>query len=266
MRTGHLVLFRACAFGILVIVAFSHLARVAAQAPSTSDAAAVTALTNALNAIGGAAAWAQVSDVTMVGTCTASGTGNGSSGAQESFRWITQGGEFRYETSDSEQFSVLLSGHGSPHQVTPSGTQTLTNETALLLKPFHLPGLVFAAVLNDPHYVTSIAPPADATANSTVHVHVVRRLIHAFESGSEQDWWFDASTFLPLKVTYRIPGQSIRSYGEESYVFSAWTAGSFGVVIPNGILATSFGVNSDSCTATQVQINTNPAPSLFDAR
>jgi hypothetical protein len=227
----------------------------------------VQVLNQAISAMGGSAAWSQLADATVIGSCAAQVTQDGAEQTAEPFRWITEGNEFRYESGNAGQTHVLLSGHGAPSSATPNETHSLISESATLLKPFHLPGQVFATILNNPHYIVSIVQPRDVSDGSTIHIHVVHRLLSASESGSEQDWWLDASTYLPLRVTYRVPGQTIRSYMSETYSFSAWSAENLGLVIPHQItLSTSVGLPPQICTASEVQFNTQPAAALFDAR
>ena len=246
---------------------YSYLAYSQSVSATASGQTSAQVLTQALNAMGGSAAWTQVSDATLIGNCTTPQGQDGTAPATEPFRWITQAGEFRYESGSTGQLYVLLSGHGAPSNASPSGTQNLISETSALLKPFHLPGQVFATILNDPSYVASVVAPSGPADSATIHIHVVHQLSRAVEFNSQQDWWLDASTYLPVSVTFRVPGQAIRSYMLETYTFSAWSAEKFGAVLPHQITTSmSVGILAQTCTTTEVQINTQPAASLFDAR
>lgn len=251
----------------VVLVSANHLTYAqTAPVPSRNQAAA-QALTQALDAMGGSAAWSQVVDATATGDCTPQQGQDATAPTAEQFTWITQASEFRYESGQPGQLSVLLSGHGRPSNATPNGSQNLTLETSALLKPFHLPGQVFAIILNDPNYIATIAAQTNTSSNSAIHIHVVHRLFHANEAGSEQEWLLDAQTYLPVSVTYKVPGQTIQSYMDETYSFSAWTAEQFGTQVPLQItVSTNVGIPPQVCTTAQLQFNTNPSSSLFDAR
>jgi len=249
-------------FAFTVVVFTSSLTLASAQAPTASDPSAIAALRQSINAMGGGTAWAQVTDAIVTGSCI-----DETAQTSEPFEWVTQGAEFRYQSGSGSEQHVMLSGHGAPSSTSPSGTQSLTPGSASLLKPFHLPGQALAAIINEPSYIATIAAQAGASSNSAIHIHVVHRLIHANESGSDQEWWFDSQTYLPLSVTYKVPGQTIQSYMDETYSFSTWTVEGFGAQVPLQItLSTSIGVPPQVCTSSQIQFNTNPSSSLFDAR
>jgi hypothetical protein len=161
----------------------------------------------------------------------------------------------------------MLSGHGKPVMTFAGSSQNATFETASLTKPFHLPGLVLSSVAEDLHYHATIVGPEIMGQTATIHLRILHYLQRAPEQGSDQDWWFDASTYLPLKVTYYAPGQQVSSYAPLSYYFSAWMADSKGLVVPQVISETMKpNIPMQSCSIQAVTFNTQPASTLFDAR
>ena len=237
------------------------------QIPSESSQTATQALTNALNAMGGSSSWSKIADATVTGSCTTLPDEGQSAEPSEPFQWITEGNEFRYQAGNSSDLSVLLSGHGKPLDSATSNTINLTSETATLLKPFHLPGQVLSAVLSDSMYSATIVGQETVLGVPTVHVHVIHRLYHTSEPGSDQDWWLSSSNYLPVKVMYLVPGQAIQSYMPETYSFAGWAAEPIGIAVPLQLtISTGIGFPTQSCTASQVQFNTQPAANIFDAR
>jgi len=241
------------------------VARAQAQSAAVSGQTATQVLTNSLNAMGGAAAWSQVIDATVTGSCAS--TVNGSDQTPYSFIWISAQNEFRYESDPGANSSVMLSGHGKPKIISASDQRFVTNETVDLLRPFHLPGLVLAAELADSHYSASIVGLETVLGEATVHTRIVHRLAVAPQLGSTQDWWFDASTNLPVKVMYLIPGQTLEEYMPMTVLFSNWSAAKGALLIPHQLSQSlGEGIDQQSCSVNEVQTNTQPAPALFDAR
>lgn len=221
----------------------------------------------ALNAMGGQTLWGAIADVTVTGSCTSAPNENGTSPSPQPFTWITTQGEFRYEVGSPGDSSVMLSGHGKPQAIDSNEARLLTHETAVLLKPFHLPGQVLFEALSDSQFHSTLMGEETINGFSAVHVQIVHRLSHFDESGSEQDWWFDSATTLPLKVVFRVPGQGIQAYLPITYSFSSWAPDRGGVMIPHSISETiEPDIPVQMCAISQMRINSQPASALFDVR
>lgn len=228
---------------------------------------ALTVLSSVLGAMGGGTIWAAVSDATVSGGCQSSDVQSANTAASSPFRWIIAQDQFRYENGVESAAYVMLSGHGKPQMVFPSKTQTLPYEAEKLERPFHLPGLVLQSELSNSNYLIEIINDKGAAGNNSTHIRVTHRQSHVLQPGTRQDWWVDTITLLPLKVTFKLPGQAVESYMDVTYSFSAWTSQASGVLIPQQILITNeFGGESQVCTVSHLQINTQPAASLFDVR
>jgi hypothetical protein len=251
---------------IPVIVAVPEAMVSQTAVPTGQNSAGLAILGNSLSAMGGQALWSQISDSTVLGTCTPTPLQNGTAPPANPIRWITDQDQFRYESSPGGQVSALLSGHGKPAIAGPTGTQPLTFETATLSKPFHLPGLVFSTILSDSLYQVIVVGNETVQGKATTHLKITRLLSGSVEAGSTQDWWLDASSFLPALVTYSVPGQGIKSYLPVTYAFTGWSADTGGLVIPHQIAESmSPGISLQTCSVLQLNINTQPAPSLFDS-
>jgi hypothetical protein len=240
--------------------------RAQTQGVSEQGTTATMVLTNALTAMGGQIAWSQIVDTTVTGNCTSTSTKANGTESGMPFRWITAKEEFRYESGTAGQISALLSGHGKPIDAGLTGALSLSYETAALLKPFHLPGLVLFTVLNDPQYRASVIGQETVSGNSTIHLRVVHRLARGPESGSSQDWWFDPSTNLPLKVTYMAPGQTVQAYMPITYSFSQWSTEAGGLIVPHQLEESmELDTSLATCAVLAFKTNTQPNASLFDA-
>lgn len=251
---------------VAVLFALSGSALAISQAPATSTLTPAQVFSQAISALGGSAAWSGIADTTMSGACTDEDDAS-SATTSSPFLWITAQSEFRYQMGATTSSTVLLSGHGKPSFSSPSASQSLTNETAELLKPFHMPGLVLLSILNDSSYHATVVGQEVVLGAAATHIHVQHQLAYALEQGADQDWWISTSTFLPVKVTYLVPGQSVKSYMTNSYYFSSWTATSGGIAYPQLLLVSSgLGAPTMGCTVAQLQLNTQPASSLFDVR
>jgi hypothetical protein len=219
-------------------------------------------LISALTAMGGSSAWSGVADATVTGSCSPLNSERPANATP--IRWVISGDQFRYENGSPTESNVMLSGHGKPSMASPSGSDPLTSETAELQKPFHLPGLVFSRILSDQRYRIQIVQ--DAGSESSAHIHISRYQFGIQQPGSQQDWWIDRASLVPLKVRFKIPGQAVESYMDMTYTFSGWNKIS-GVTVPQQLVAMNeFGTGTETCAISGMQINTQPAPSLFDAR
>lgn len=228
---------------------------------------AMLILNSAEAAMGGIQAWSAVGDSTAIGTCTAASLSGDSSQQSYSFRWIFAKHEFRLEAGTAAGSStVILSGHGKPQAFDTGGTKALTSESFALTRPFHLPGEVLATVLSDSQFHALIVGNEELNGSSLVHIRVLRKLVHSDETGSAQDWWFDSTSHLPLKVTFKLPGQEIRSYLPITYSFTSWnTIG--GLAVPSVISESIYPeLPLQTCTVEEFEVNSQPSSSLFDAR
>jgi hypothetical protein len=248
--------------------AISSQSRVSAMPAEPTTGSEVQSLLQAsINAMGGKAAWAAISDVTVSGTCQSNINGGESSTPVASFRWVTAQEHFRYETNAPGGTSVIISGHGKPSLQDSKGSKSLTGETAFLSKPFHLPGKILLTVLSDSNYYATITGTEVIAGAPATHLHIAHYLHGIDYSPAGQDWWIDDATKLPLKVTYRAPGQATISYVPITQTFSEWKIENGSVAIPHKIDFTLLtNIHLKSCTIDDLQTNTNPSSSIFDAR
>lgn len=231
--------------------------------PETGQEASAI-LAAAIAAMGGQDAWGSVSDTTATGSCAGSGRADD---MQVTFRWITARDQFCYESDPEHHSAVMLSGHGRPSRAGSGTSIALTNETAELLKPYHLPGQVLLNDLNDRDYYVKVVGRESVQGVNAIHLRVVRYLAQYVEKGSTQDWWLDSSTNLPIKVTYLTPGQQIEAYMPTTLIYSSWSAESGRLLVPHQqstLLESTILLRT--CTLSKLEFNSHPASTLFDAR
>lgn len=258
---------RVLCFLLLVSILSTLAAHGQSSLPSTSDTQqARDTLLAAENAMGGPQAWIAIEDSTVQGTCVPASQVGANPQPSNSFRWIFAQNEFRFEAGAEGTSTVMLSGHGKPQALDSIGTRSLTSESGALTRPYHLPGQVLATVLNDNRFRISFVGNEVSNGISTVHVQINHKLLHSDEPGSTQDWWFNSNSHLPLKVTFNVPGQEIQAYLPFTYSFLSWSAQG-GLLIPNVIAESMYPDRPlQTCSISQMQVNTNPAPSTFDAQ
>jgi len=213
--------------------------------------------------MGGVAAWSQMSAAIITGTCTAS-TEQG--GATASFRWTTQGKEFRYETDTNNNGPVYLSAHGKPYVTGASNSVTLAPEYRLRMLPYHLPGIPLQTAFANSDFGIVFIGKETVDGSPAVHIRIAQFHSVAKVQGSQQDWWFDLSSHLPMRVKYLLPSQAGGIYATLLWNFHGWSQqGS--LLVPLELVQTFNGeFTLQTCTVAGVEINTNPDASLFDAR
>lgn len=233
---------------------------------SQSEQEARSIALSALGAMGGQQVWTGIADSNVTGICTESNPSGNTSSASGPFTWITKGVEFRYENGNPDSPTIVLSAHGQPQAVLPNETRRLTYETGRFDRPFYLPALVLLMELNDGTYRFKSVGEEAVNGIMASHVQIVHLVNRSRDLGSEQDWWFDPSTGMPLQVTFRLPGQAVQSTFPVTYAFSQWSKQT-GLEYPAQIAVTAPDAGlSKVCAVSQVKMNTQPADSLFNAR
>jgi hypothetical protein len=237
---------------------------VISQSPPAAprDDSAVAAVNQALAAMGGSVAWAPVSDAVVTGNCLPVSK----NATSANVRWTVQGPEFRYETDTDNAGPMYLSGHGAAVMAASAGSLQLDPQYYSSQQAFHLPGLPLLSALNNPAISMSYIGQETDDGVSSVHISFVQRAAAATLTGSQQDWWFDSTTGLPLRVVYSLPTQTDGVFMSMSWAFGGWSAEGQ-LVVPH-LLVQSANVDRpiQGCNILSVSINTNPNATVFDAR
>ena len=166
------------------------------------DAAALTNIQKAIDAMGGDLGLAQIKDSIIVGSMNAA---KGSKVKPSTFTWKTLGTEFRYETTRASSTNIFVSGYGKPALSTNGTVSAVFAHEALCSPVFQLPALVLSIRATDPNFsvidkgrVVLLGKDAAVAQNSSA-------LTSDLAAITQQTWYFDAATGLPLRVEYRIP-------------------------------------------------------------
>jgi len=244
----------------------------AAQQPPR-DPRAIRVIQQSLSAMGGGAAAASIQDGVARGQFRPL-AGSGLKPATFIWKHSWAGGsyEFRRETAMDHGPVLVVSGHGSPRALDPGGLRVLPEDSAL--EPaIHLPRRVFVAALIDPQY--KFEAPSDAVLNDgrkavRVHFELAAR-DPQIRAASSQDWFFDPTTWLPLRLEFRVtslPDPSWTRSGPESLAvaveYSDFRAVG-AVLVPFTMTIRARGSELLLATLESVTFNSGVRPSEFDA-
>ena len=216
--------------------------------------------------MGGQEAWSHVADATFGGTCQTPNPQGGPSLGSVSIRWITQKNEFRYEEYTDTDKLVYISDHGKPLKSSTSTSTPLSREYGQRRLPYHLPGLLMQTLVNDSVHTLTLEGEETLDGVQTIHLRTAEYSGPAKLQGTRQDWWLDAKSSLPIKVAYLLPAEDNMHYLTLERSFGSWTReGS--ILLPHQLTDTLNGLIAlQACTIQSVQMNTNPAATLFEAR
>jgi hypothetical protein len=228
--------------------------------PPQRDASAITTISAAIAALGGQTAVSQINDSVATGTTTPQGQ-DGQSGT---FTWKTLGAEFRYETQIGSSAQIYVSGYGSPANSQNGTVASLPVHVALASPAFHLPALLLSRELNDSTY-TLIAMGNTTLPNGqpVVQVRTISAAYPQYPPVTQQDWFFDPATNLPLRVAFATPTTTTptdctNSTGD----FSGYQAVS-GILVPFTLVMTQEGSPSTIASISTINFNVGLLPSDF---
>ena len=238
-----------------------------AQEPHTSkvvrDPQAIAILQTAVKALGGFTALSQVTDTTMQGTAQPSD----SSTSTESFVWQSKGQDIRREHHDGDGIHIFTTHQGKGKRFLPnSTTQEINTRTSLTLFPFEMPGVVLLHILGNPDYSLNIATDPEQ-ASSLLHIRALRLdLKPGYSQVSTQDWYFDSTTGLPVRVEFAMPDTREPSRdGVATITYDAWHTDS-GLLFPQHMRYLADGALQSVLTISSFQINQGLGAALFQVR
>ena len=170
--------------------------------PPQRDPSAIATISAAIAALGGQPAISIINDSVVTGTTSV----EGNSGQSGTFTWKTLGSEFRYETQVGSNAQVYVSGYGSPANSQNSTVTSLPLHVALASPAFHLPGLLLSREVNDASYtLMMIGNTTLSNGQPAVQVRTLSAAYPEYPSVTQQDWFFDPATSLPLEVQFPTP-------------------------------------------------------------
>ncbi len=231
--------------------------------PAQHDPQAVAAVQEALQTLGGFAAWTQIQNATETGSCT--DNLNPSVGSLQ-FIWLAEGLNFRYETRGNDGVQhVLVSGNGRPARSDGSTAAKMSLHAASLMLPYQLPDLVLAQGINDQSYLFRYVGSVTWNQAPAIQIEIVRTFFGHSLRETTQEWYLDSRTMQPMAITFFLPGaQEIDHYAQMTYSYSQYQTVE-GVSVPHNILSNIVGTRfQNQCTIGQVQFNTELPSGSFD--
>jgi hypothetical protein len=257
---------RIVSFACLLLLGANQLAAQSGITPMVApirDAQALSTVQQAVAALGGAAN-SQIQNAVVQGTIhdvstDPKGTGtfvwkDGWGGKRASCRRESyQGGSTAVFASDDS---------GKPSRSDDGNAQTLPSYVSYSCVAFHLPGILLSSQLGDSHYSFRYAGSAQVNGVSAIHVQSAWETNPFTAILTTQDWYFDPSSGLPLRVQYVVSDTRNPNYRSTVSVdFSDFRTVS-GIVIPFQL--NGHGVAGDTGIATITDVQLNPGVSASD--
>lgn len=170
--------------------------------PPVQDPQAIAAIQSAIAATGGIAAISAIQSSIAQGTSVVSpDDGSGTT----NFTWTHSGQDFRYENDATSGNHVFVSNSGNPCDIEAGIVVASAPYVARANLPFHIPALVLFNELNNPNYTLTYVGATTLNGTSAIHIQTADNSDSVGQLVTPQDWYFDATTSLPLSVQYRIP-------------------------------------------------------------
>jgi hypothetical protein len=225
------------------------------------DATAIAVLQNSVFAMGGSSSWQSVQDWTITGTVSISG----SSQPASSFSWIGAGMEFRLEVDTSSTTNVFLSGHGSPARILNGTVTPINSFVARANPPFYLPGVRLMQELDNSQLTIQYVGTAVVHGRAAVQVHVCDNSDAMGSLVTPHDWYFDASSFLPLQVQIRIPpNENAADYLKGTFDFWQFQTVN-AMLVPSQLSLSKENLPTTSIVAGSVTFNSGVPQSEFNS-
>jgi hypothetical protein len=225
------------------------------------DSAALAVIQQAVIALGGFKAAGQIANATVTGTIQPT---SGSHLKAGTFVWIDAPPEIRYEVRTSDGTQVFASGHGYPANQRNAATMPLLQHMATAILPFHLPALVLARELQDTCYTIRLVGIGTVGGVPVVCVHISLDADPVSAMVTPQDWYFDTSSGLPVRVLHRLPdNHHADEYIREADDFSNFRAVN-GLLVPFCMVSYEDEAPEATATINSVTFNTALSSTQFD--
>jgi hypothetical protein len=237
-----------------------------AQQPSTPsspvapvrDAQALTVLQSAIAAMGGANAAAAIQDFTVQGTEQYVIDPDPTPAI---FTWQTSGVEFSYTVQNANGTYTALSGHGIPAQLKHGNWIPLPPYVSRAELAFHNPAFVLYTELLNPNYTFQYIGSGVVNGNPAIHLHAADNSDSTGQLVTPQEWYFDPTSYLPVRVEFKVPGQrSAQGFTAGSIDFANYQSIN-SISVPYQLL---LQVGHVTITVASIGINTGLTASTFD--
>jgi hypothetical protein len=175
------------------------------------------------------------------------------------------GYEFRNQlTQPDGTVSLFVSGFGSPKISLNGSVASISRHMALGAAPAHIGFLVLARALGSSNYTVAAAAPLQLGSVSTVHVHVSNDADGIIQTLTSQEWYFDPTSGLPLRVEYCVPDSlnAVHCFPGARDFANYQATGGF--LLPLQITNSFNGNPVSITTVNSVEFNVAVTPSEFD--
>ena len=257
-----------CVLPLLFSLSSAVLAQTQQPSAGTNvqrDPQAVSVLQQAIVAMGTPKAVAQVQSVIVQGSSVpVSGSVDPSGTVTMEDSFSSQGHEFRDALQSGAATQIFASGHGIPGMNSHGRTKNFPPQMANARLPVHLPAIVLAQFLANTDCNLSFVGQATVNGQTAVQIHLHIDTDIAQQTLSVQDWYFDPSTGLPLRVEYRLPDSTNPLF----FVNAAADLSDYrpvqGVLFPFRILSYADSRPRDLLTLSSVVVNPPVSAADFD--
>lgn len=235
----------------------------AAPAPPAivRETQALATAQSAIAAMGGAGAVAAIQDATVQGTIQDQ-PADGS--PAQNFIWMSSGSQFRTQITNATGTRIYVSGNGSPVDQENGVNTPVPSFVAQANLPYELPALVLLNELNNPNYTISYVSTQTINGNPAIHIHTCDDTDFTSSLVTPQEWYFDTTSGLPVRVEYKLPQNTDVQHGLPLSIDFANFKAAGGILVPYQ-LTMNEGPIVEIAIVNSVALNTGLSPSAFAA-
>jgi hypothetical protein len=233
------------------------------QSAPPRDPQALATVQKAVAALGGATL-SQIRDASVQGSIKIlTSSKNESLTVLWEDAWGKGAPSFRRESHFGTSTSVLVSGNGQLADSQDGIATKVPRHISFSCAAVHLPGIILASQLNNVAYSFKFLETTAVNGLSAIHVQSALTTDPISSALSLQDWYFDSSNGLPLRVDYRIVNSpDLLNPGVVSMQFDVFRTVT-GVLVPFRLTETGLAGEQDIVTITSVTFNSGLSASEF---
>jgi hypothetical protein len=215
---------------------------------------------NAFAAMGGVSSVSTIQNVVVQGT--SQDTSPDGSAESSSFTWTSAGRDFRFENNATTGGHVLVSNGGNPQDLRDGTWFPVTPVMARVNLPYHIPALALLIEADNPAYSFIYVGTTALNGRAAIHIQTRNDSDQVQSLYSPQDWYFDPTNGLPMRVEYQSPLLPNR----KGFLPASIDFGNFcsvsGILVPFQLNMT-YGPITFTATVNSVAFNSAIDPSNF---
>lgn len=186
----------------LLLLSAADFAQTASPNAPVRDAQAIATLQSAISALGGMSAAAAIQDFSIQGT---EQYATNPDPTPATFTWLNSGVEFSFTVQNGNGTYTALSGHGTPYQLKHGNWIPFPPYVARSVLAFHNPVFVLYTELLNQSYSLQYVGAAVVDNKPAIQIHTANNSDSTGQYVTPQEWYFDPTSFLPVRVEYKIP-------------------------------------------------------------